>query len=356
MGNRVLRAASALAVAASLLAGCAENFASATPTPVDFKACLISQGTSFNDGAASQLAYYGLLQSQAQFGTPTSAVELTDGARASEIARAGRKLVSRGCRLVIGMGDNAASALAPLANGNPGVRFAALGYLTPLAEGSLQGQNLDPISFDSKVAYLQAGYLAAAKSATGKVAVVAASGDASVLNALWYFRQGVFLYREASGKTVGMVGAAQADPKTWTMLQLNATNNQVRRITRKFLAQGADVVMPLGVNGLVVAQQALAAGKLVIGTSSDWLSQSRFESVASAVLASVVLPISGAVADEVGRTMAANSSSAGFPTVTTYAASLTDEGSVRWGDGVANALSKLASDYASGKLTISPLP
>jgi basic membrane protein A len=356
MGNRVLRAASALAVAAALLTGCTENFASATPTPVDFKACLISEGTSFTDGGASQLAYYGLLQSQAQFGTPTSAVELTDGAKASAIARAGRKLVSRGCRLVIGMGDRAASALAPLANGNPNVRFAALGYQSPLDAGSLQGQNLDPISFDARVAYLQAGYLAAAKSATGKVAVIAASGDASMLTDLWYFRQGVFQYREASGVTVGILGAAQADPETWTMLPPNATIGQLRRVTRQFLAQGADVVVPLGVNGLVVAQQALAESKLVIGSDSDWSTQSRFQAVAPAVLASVVLPISGAVADEVGKTMATNSSSAGFPTVTTYSAALTDEGAVRWGDGVASALSKLASDYASGKIVIAPMP
>ena len=48
---------------------CATEQVSASPTPVAYKACMISSREGFSDSGINAEAYYGLLQSEAQFGS-----------------------------------------------------------------------------------------------------------------------------------------------------------------------------------------------------------------------------------------------------------------------------------------------
>jgi len=343
----------ALGLLTPALAGCAETYVSATPTPVDYKACLVSSDTGFTDGGLNQMAQYGLLQSEAQYGAGTSSVELKRGAGTAVVASAARKLVSRGCNLVLTVGAKSAAAVIPLANGNPQVRFAVLAASANTAtDGSFTGDNLDLIKFDTRAAYLQAGYLAAARSVSGKVGIVGLAGDANAVTDIWYFRQGVFQYNSASGKNVAIIGAERAEPETWNLLPKGADNSLVARMTSEEIAAGADVLLPAGANGLVVCQVAALSKALVIGNDSDWTTQPRYSKVASAVLASVQKPVSAAVVAEVNRAMGGAAATKGVPTVIGYTATLTDEGSVVWGAGISAKLGQLLLDYNAGKLSV----
>jgi len=354
----------AMAVAAVVgLTGCTANIETATPTPVAFKACMVSGPDGFNDGEINQDAYYGLLQAEAQYGVSTSALQLKAGSSSYQTFRAARKLVSRGCNLVFTVAG-VRGQLATLANGNPKVRFVEL---EPRASQSNSQQvpngNLTDIAYDTRVAFLQAGYLAASKAASGKVAVIGSTDDSTVESEIWYFRQGVYQYAERAGKLVQILGAQQAEPATWKLLPSDVSANLLRSRTRQLIAAGADVLVPIGVNGLVVAQIAQASQKYVIGGGSDWSVSQRYSSVRDAVLASVPKPYSQAVVDQVAQSLglqsaspapsssAAASGATGSSWFVSLTATLTPEGKISFG-GVAQALEQLASDYLTGRSTV----
>lgn len=355
MKIRLIGALAALSLAALSVAGCAEQIDTATPTPVDFKACMVSNNGGFSDGGASQTSYFGLQQAQAQFGTAISVVQLRQDSDASRTLWAAKLLVSRGCKLIFAVQDNY-SALATLANGNPGVRFVEI---DPSVSGGMiqptPNQNLNHLVFDSRVSYLQAGYLAAAKSVTGKVAIIGATGRAAYWSAIWYFRQGIHQYNAATGKTVEIINAPQAEVQTWNLLPQNSVPRDVQRATRSALRAGADVLFPMGVNGLAVSQVAAENGALVIGSDSDWAVQSRYSTVKTAILASVTKPFAQAVVAQVAQGMGLQTATPD-PTlsrtdVTNFTATLTEEAGVSF-NGVGDDLKRLAENYLAGKLDV----
>jgi basic membrane protein A and related proteins len=359
MKIRLIGVLAALSLAAISLSACAEQIDTATPTPVDFKACMISNTASFSDGGASQSSYFGLQQAQAQFGPAISVVQLKSDSDASRTLWGAKLLVSRGCNLIFAVQDNY-SALATLANGNPKVRFVEI---DPSASGGMiqptPNQNLNHLIFDSRAAYLEAGYLAAAKSMTGKVAIIGAAGKAAYWSAIWYFRQGIHQFNEATGKSVQIVNAQQADLPSWTLLPANSLAPAVKRATRQALSHGADVLFPMGVNGLAVAQVALENHALVIGSDSDWAAQDRYATVKSAILASVTKPLAQAVVDQVAQAMGLATATPD-PTVTrtdvtNFTATLTDEAGVSY-EGTGEALKRLAESYLAGKLDVVEAP
>ncbi|MEY2945708.1 MAG: hypothetical protein RL243_460, partial [Actinomycetota bacterium] len=303
MKLRVFAALAGLTAVVLGTSGCAPSVSSATPTPVDFKACMVSSPAGFNDGGISEDAYYGLLQSRAQYGVATSALQLAVGGDSYQVIRAAKKLVSRGCNLIFAVGDRY-SQLATLANGNPKVQFVELDPRPVTADTQpTPNHNLLRIVYDYRVAYLQAGYLAAALSKSGSVGIIGASGDPTVADEIWYFRQGVYQYAEKVSKLVGIVGAQGAEPSGWKLLPAGASASQLRARANQVMAAGADVILPIGVDAVPVAQVALAAKKLVIGSDSDWATQKRFEIVKDAILASVTKAVSQTVAQQVAAAM-----------------------------------------------------
>lgn len=353
-GSRFARGAgiAALVVAVAATSGCADTYVSATPTPVDFKACLISDAAGFSDGGFNERAHYGLLQSQAQFGPRTSSVELDYKHNSTDVTRAAKKLVTRECNLVMAVGGQTAAELVPLANGNPNVRFAALGNGAQVAAGSLVGGNLDLIEFDTRAAYLSAGYLAAAQSKTGLVGVLGLRGDAESVTAIWYFRQGVLQYNLQNEDAVQVIGAVGASPAGWNLIGAGAGPKRIAKHLARLATAGADVILPAGIDGISAAKSAAKLGVLVIGSDTDWSSEDRFADYSNSVLASVLKPVSGSVVDEVNRAMGEITSTPGQPNTITYTASLTSEAKVVWADGVAQKLDRLTTDYLAGKTSV----
>ena len=355
MKLRALAIVASAFLASSVLTGCTESAVTATPTPVDFKACLVSSPAGFNDGALNQDAYYGLLQAEAQYGVSTSEIELAPGASSYQTFRAARKLVARDCNIVFTIGGFR-HQLATLANGNPKVQFveleaAALGT----SAQPIQNHNLTDVNYDTRVAFLEAGYLAASKSTTGKVAVLGLAGDSLGQSEIWYFRQGVYQFAERSGHLIQILGAQQAEPSTWKLFASEPNLEALKTRTRQLIGNGADVLLPIGVNGLVVAQVAQTSGKLVIGSGSDWAKSARYASVKSSILASVAKPYAQLVVDQIAQAVGAVSpapqQTSGSQLELSLLASLTPEGAVTYG-GISETLAQLGSDYLAGKTSV----
>ena len=354
MKLRLVGTAAAAGLVASALTGCSSVIENATPTPVDFKACLVTTAAGVNDGARNQLAYFALQQATVQFGSAMSIVQLkVDSADA--VTRAGKKLVSRGCNLVFAIGSYATAGLLPLAQGNPNRYFRALD-VGP-GSGGLSGapaSNLWSTSLDIRTAYLQAGYLAAAASESGTVAIIAGSSDPEVVDQIWYFRQGVYQFSAKTGKLITILGADRAEPGNWQFISQDTPPGSLAVKTKALAAAGADVILPLGVNYLPVAQAAAQLGVKVIGADSDWAAQPRFAAVKSAILASVVKPIAENLLVETSNAM----SLAGLDApgdanqVASQIVALTPEADLAWPAGLAPTLNDLANDYAAGKLTV----
>lgn len=355
MKLRVLGILASALLASSALSGCTETVETATPTSVAMKACMVSSPAGFNDGAVNQDAFYGLLQSEAQYGVSTSQIELESTASSYDTFRAARKLVSRGCGLVFTIGGFR-HQLATLANGNPDVKFVELESAKVGASSQpVQNQNLTDINYDSRVAFLQAGYLAASKSTTGKVAVLGVAGDPVAENEIWYFRQGVYQYAEQTGHLVQILGAQQAEPASWKLFANYPEVDTLKTRTQQLITAGADVLLPVGVNGLVVAQVAQTNGKLVIGSGSDWANTARYSTVQDVILASVKEPYAQVVVDQVAQVLGTVTPSpeptANSQRLVSLPASLTDEGSISFG-GVGQALTKLGADFMAGKSSV----
>lgn len=350
-GARLLRGVASAIALASVLTGCSAAEENATPTPVAFKACMVATSAGFNDGGFNQLAYFGLQQAMVEYG-PSISVLATQSDNVYSVTSAAKKLVSRGCNLVIANGTKAYSALLPLADGNPALHFVALGYNTNV--GSMEptpiNNNLTAIAFDGRSAFLQAGYLAAAASNSGRVGVIGASGNPVVQTEIWYFRQGVMQYSQRTGKSVSIFGAQQADPSSWDLVPAYTSATLLKSKTRAIIGSGADVIFPVGLNGLPVAQAASDLGAKVIGSDSEWVSQARYATVKSAILASVVKNIASEVAVSVAALIPGNPDPGALASSPTVSIGETD--GERWPDGAAEAMNSLASDYAAGKSTV----
>jgi len=351
MKFRVLGAILTLGLLSPALTSCAAPTESVTPTPVAFKACLVTGPAGANDGGFNQHAYFGLQQAVVTTGASYSVVQAT-GHSADAVTRAGKKLVSRGCNLVLAGQNVGYEGLLPLANGNPKVHFGALGF-TPSANASATAANLDAISFDSASAYLQAGYLAAASSTNHVIGVIAANTPEAI-RAVWFFRQGVQQFDIAKGASTLIAGAVGSEVSSWSLLPVTASASKVRARTASLAIAGADVLFPVGVDGLAATEVAMAHGSHVIGSDSNWALEPRYAQVEKAILASVELPISGAIVYEVDRSIGGSDPGA---MVFLGKASISEDTANTWPAGVGGELNQLASDYEAGKLTsvIQPL-
>jgi basic membrane protein A len=287
MFNRIIGVTAGALAAVGMLSGCAAEVVSATPTPVDYKACMLSSVGGFDDGGINQAAYFSLQQAKVQYGVQISQAETAATDSPAKIQSLVNKLVSRNCNLIFGIGIYSGDALLKAAQLHPAVNFVQLDARGEI-KVPVQPENLTRVQFDSDSAYFQAGYLAAEKSNNHVVGVVGASDSVSAKRAIWYFRQGVNYYSAESGVNVELLGAESTDIGSWRLIDSAASAQWVKDNVGAFTSLRADVILPIGIDGFAAAQEvAKTPGVYVIGSDSDWYQQPKFETVKSVVLASV---------------------------------------------------------------------
>ena len=353
----------ALAAAIALsTTGCSTPVVSSTPTPVAFKACMVSSREGFDDSGVNAAAYFGLLQSEAQYGPRTSVVQVSANAGIDEFSGAISKLIDRNCNLVFGVGQQLVAPIRMAATGHPSVNFALVDAVLTDSKGSeLQLNNVQNLEFDATQAAFLAGYLAASQSNGSPVGVVAGAKSQANFKQVWAFQQGVRYFDAKHFKNTVVIGAMGENISSWNFAGNNPTTQSLTSRISGMIDAGASVIYPVGLPGHLVANLVAAhSGELVIGSDSDWWAQPGFAQVKSVVLASMVKKVSESVVSAVGKAVAGNfvggTGGNWLGTLETGDVALTVQHDIAYGAGVQGELDAIKTDLVNGRILIPALP
>jgi basic membrane protein A and related proteins len=200
-----------------------------------------------------------------------------------------RQFVTQKCNFTLAVGGLMSTATKKVAGENTSSQFA-------IVDSSIPGlSNVYPMQFATDEAAFLAGYLAAGYSKTGKVATFGGLKIPPVTVFMDGFADGVAYYNKQKSKTVQVLGWDKAK-QNGTFAETFVDQNKGKAITNTFVAQGADVILPVaGGTGLGGGDVALASGGKV---SVIWVDQDGCKSAekyCSVFLTTVVKNISDAV-------------------------------------------------------------
>lgn len=267
----------------------------ASAAAVDFKACMVSDSGGFEDQSFNQTSFSGLLQAVDELGIEKAEAESTSDA---DYAPNVDSMVQQGCDITFGVGFLLADALSAAAADNPDVDFALID--STFAE---EMDNAKPIVFNTAEAAYLAGYVAAGMTETGKVATFGGMQIPTVAIFMDGFADGVAKYNEDNGTAVELLGwdkAAQNGAFTGDFENQSQGQSQ----TEQFIAQGADIIMPVaGPVGLGAAAAAESAGVKIIWVDTDGFESTSYGSI---ILTSVVKQMDVATFDTIAEAVDGN--------------------------------------------------
>ena len=228
----------------------------------DFLACMVSDEGGFDDRSFNQLAQEGLEMAVEQLGVSTSEAQSSSPDDFQPNLAA---MVDQGCDLIIPVGFMLADATQAAADANPDTSFAIVDV------DYLSADNLLQLNYDTAQAAFLAGYAAAGQSETGKVATYGGSQIPSVTIFMDGFVDGVNYYNEQKGADVEVLGW-DVEGQNGEFVGNFTDNTKARQITEGFLAQGADIILPVGgplYQGAAEAIRADGDNALLLGVDSD---------------------------------------------------------------------------------------
>ncbi|MGY3126933.1 basic membrane protein A [Agrococcus sp. UYP33] len=251
-----------------LLAGCATPPPAATETtgseaPEQALECaqMVTNSGGLNDRSFNETSWAGMERAQEELGIEANVLVSTSE---SDLAPNVQAAVDTGCGFVLTVGFELAAATGEQAEANPDVQFA-------IVDEIVEAPNVRSIVFDTAQAAYLAGYAAASVSETGIVATFGGGNQPPVTLFMDGFAAGIEAYNEAKGTEVRLLGW---DPETqdgtftgdFENVQLGQTQTQA------FIAQGADVILPVaGQVGEGAFRASLDAGgtALVLWVDND---------------------------------------------------------------------------------------
>jgi basic membrane protein A len=273
LNKNILKGLALASVAALTLAGCASAPSTPAVTPIDYKACMVSDQGGFKDASFNEEAYNGLKEAEATLGVQIASVESPETATQTDYVSGVDSMINEGCNIIINVGFALAAATRDAAKAHTDVNFALIDSgLSNDDFSPLSLDNVKPLQYDTAEAAFLAGYLAAATSKTGKVATYGGLLFPSVTIFMDGFKQGVAYYNAAKGKNVKVLGAEANDNQKWSATGDFSDVAKGKTLTEQFFAQGADIVLPVaGPVGKGSGQATLDhKGTYVIGVDSDW--------------------------------------------------------------------------------------
>ena len=216
-----------------------------------------------------------------------------------------RSFVTQKCNFILAVGGLMGDATKKVAASAADQQFG-------IVDSSIAGAtNVYPMQFETDQAAFLAGYLAAGYSKTGKVATYGGLKIPPVTVFMDGFADGVAYYNQAKGKNVTVLGWNKGK-QDGQFAESFTDQNKGKSITNTFVAQGADVVMPVaGGTGLGTADVAKASSGKV---SVVWVDQDGCKSAAQycdVFLTTVVKNVTDAVKTAVstgaeGKSLAAD--------------------------------------------------
>ncbi|WP_448071377.1 BMP family lipoprotein [Georgenia yuyongxinii] len=282
----------------------------------DFLACVVSDQGGWDDQSFNQSAYEGLLRAVDELGVQEADAESQSDA---DYGPNVDSMVQQGCNLTIGVGFLLEDPIQAAAEANPDTNFGLVDSTFSDADfNPVEYDNAKPIVFNTAEAAYLAGYVAAGMTQSGTVATFGGMQIPSVSIFMDGFADGVAKYNEDNGTDVTLLGWDKA-AQTGSFSGDFENRAAGQTLTEGFIAQGADIIMPVaGPVGLGAAAAADAAGDVkIIGVDSDWFESTEFGSI---VLTSVVKQIGQAVFDTISE------SSEGSFTAAPYIGTLENEG------------------------------
>jgi basic membrane protein A len=265
----------------------------------DYKACMVSDSGGFDDQSFNQSGASGMEAAEASLGIETVLVESQSDA---DYATNVNGLVQQDCDLTIGVGFLLEDAIQAAAEQNPDSYFALIDSAFSDADfAPVELDNAKPILFNTAEASFLAGYLAAGMTETGTVATFGGLQIPSVAIFMDGYVDGVNRYNEDQGEDVQVLG--------WDKENQNGSfsgdfenQSQGQTLTEQFIAQGADIIMPVaGPVGLGAAAAAESAdGVRIIWVDSDGYESTEYGDL---MLTSVVKQIGPAVEDTITTSM-----------------------------------------------------
>lgn len=355
MNKNILKGLALASVAALTLAGCASAPTEPTVTPVDYKACMVSDEGGFDDGSFNEEAHDGLKEAIAVLGVQSAQAESKSG---NDFQPNVDAMVAEGCDMVVNVGFALGAATDVAAAANAGVNFALVDDNLKNDDFSYRGvANVKPLLFDTAEAAFLAGYVAAGTSKTGKVATFGGASYPSVTIFMDGFKQGVAHYNEVKGTSVKVLGAEGDDQSKWAMTGDFTDVAKGKTTTANFIKQGADVILPVaGPVGAGAGQAALEAdGVYVIGVDTDWYKNAKFDEFKSLILTSIQKNMSTAIFETIKAGLEGSFTGGDDKYVGTLAnkgVGVSPEHDVKWAAGLADEVAALEAAIIAGEVDV----
>ena len=175
-----------------------------------------------------------------------------------------RQFVAQKCNFILSVGGLMGDATKKVAAESTSQQFG-------IVDSSIAGaNNVYPMQFATEQAAFLAGYVAAGYSKTGKVATYGGLKIPPVTVFMDGFADGVAYFNKQKSKNVQVIGWDKAK-QNGTFAENFGDQSKGKSITNTFVAQGADVIMPVaGGTGLGTADVAKASNGKV---SVIWVDQ-----------------------------------------------------------------------------------
>jgi basic membrane protein A len=357
--STVTKALAGSAILALALTGCSSAPATPTATPINYKACMVSDQGGFKDASFNEEAYNGLLEAKTTLGVQTAQVESPEKAAASDYVSGVNAMIAEKCNIIINVGFALAAATGDAAKAHTDINFALIdSSLSNPDYSPLSLSNVKPLQYDTAQAAFLAGYLAAATTKTGKVATYGGMLFPSVTIFMDGFKQGVEYYNTAKGKSVMVLGAEGTDQSKWSATGDFSDASKGKTLTENFISQGADIILPVaGPVGDGTGQATLEhPGTYVIGVDSDWYGIAAHAAYKANILTSIEKHMSKAVVEViksgVDGTFTGGDVNQYVGTLANGGVAIAAQHDVAYPDGVQAELDALQAKIISGEVKV----
>ena len=261
-------AAAMLGISAIALSACgqAPEEGTANADNADYMGCIVSDSGGFDDQSFNESSYRGLKAAETDLGISIAEAESKSNA---DFATNLQGMMNAGCDLTVTIGFLLGDATKEAAEANPDKNFAIVDF-----QYDEQIENVKPIIYDTAQAAFLAGYVAAATSETGTVATFGGIKLPTVTIFMDGFADGVAKYNEDKGADVKLLGWDK-DKQDGTFTGDFEKQDKGKQVTKTFISQGADVIMPVagpvgkGAGAAVVEENAAGKNAKLVWVDSD---------------------------------------------------------------------------------------
>ncbi|HEY3008909.1 MAG TPA: BMP family ABC transporter substrate-binding protein [Micromonosporaceae bacterium] len=251
-----------------------------------YTTCMVTDIGGIDDRSFNASAWKGLQDAKAASDKLATPKNVSSKAEADYVPNL-TQFAQQDCKFILAVGGLMGNATSQVAKANATKQFAIVDSKQPES-------NVYPMQFDTAQAAFLAGYLAAGYSKSGKVATYGGLKIPPVTIFMDGFADGVAQFNKAKGKNVQVLGWNKATQKG-TFADSFTDQAKGKALSEAFVAQGADVIMPVA-GGTGLGTAAAAANRYAV----IWVDVDGCESAqqyCSAFLTTVVKNIPLAVKD-----------------------------------------------------------